>query len=246
VASEGPVAEERYGPLVHRRVHQGAILWIVGVVDFVAANIITQVGWNLHPGNPAYSLTQNYISDLGAVNCGELAGRYVCSPWHLVFNAGIVLAGLLFIVGAILLQTAFPARLTRTIGLGLIVVAGIGSIGVGLSPEDVNITVHSASALTAFLGANLGLVVLGLAMFRDTRWAGYRAFSVICGLVGFVALLLFIAKAWAWGGFFAAWGAGGIERLVVAPFLLWALLAGIHLLRIRAFAPRMIPGAGSG
>jgi hypothetical membrane protein len=231
------VSSERYGPLVHRSVHHGAAIWVLGVVEFLVGMIITQFGWS----NPSYSLTQNYISDLGAVHCGELAGRYVCSPWHLVFNISIILLGILLILGVLLLPSAFPNRRSRAIGLGLLVISGIGAIGVGLSPEDVNLTIHSLSALLAFAGGGFALIVLGFAMFRDTRWDGWRAYSVISGLVALVSLILFVAKSWTWGGLWADLGAGGIERLIVAPILLWALLVGIHLLRIPAFAPRQLP-----
>ncbi len=239
---ESAAPGERYGPLVHRSVHHGAILWIVGVLQFIVGMIVTQIGWDLRSGNPTYSLAHNYISDFGAVNCGEYAGRYICSPWHDVFNASIVVFGLFMILGTLLIVSAFPARATRTVGLGMLIIASVGAIGVGLSPEDVNLSVHTLSALIAFLIGNLALIVLGLAMFRDTRWAGYRAFTVLCGLVGFVALVLFVLKAWTWGGVFGGWGVGGIERTIVAPVLLWAVVVSIHLLRIRAFAPRMVPG----
>jgi hypothetical membrane protein len=230
-------SSERYGPLVHRSVHHGAALWVLGVVEFLVGMIVTQLGWS----NPSYSLTQNYISDLGAVNCGTFASHYICSPWHLVFNISIILLGILLILGVLLLPSAFPNRRSRSIGLILLVVAGFGAIGVGLSPEDVNLTVHSISALLAFAGGGLALIVLGFAMFRDTRWDGWRAYSVLSGLVSLVSLILFTAKSWTWGGLWADLGVGGIERLIVAPILLWALLVGIHLLRIPAFAPRQLP-----
>jgi hypothetical membrane protein len=226
------VPRERYGPLVHRSVRHGAILWIVGVIQFIAGMIITQLGWTT-----PYSLRTNYISDLGAAHCGELAGRYVCSPWHEVFDVSIVLLGLLLIFGTILVRTAFPARSTRTLGLLLLVISGFGAIGVGLSPEDVNLKVHTLSALLAFAGSGLALVVLGIAMFRDTRWDGFRAFSIFCGLIGLIALILFVASAW------GPLGAGGMERLIVAPVLLWALVCGIHLVRIPTYAPPGIRGA---
>jgi hypothetical membrane protein len=230
--SESPVTRERRGPLVHRSVRHGAIALAVGAAQFVVANIVTQIGYG-----PSYSITGNYISDLGAVHCGlfdgsgSYAGHYACSPWHDVFNVSIVLMGLLLILGVFLIQTAFPPRRSRTIGLGLLALAGVGAIGVGLSPEDVNITVHSLSATLAFLGGGLALVVLGFAMFRDTRWDGFRAFSILCGLVGLVALGLFVSKT------YAGIGVGGMERLIVAPILLWAIVVGIHLARIPTYAP---------
>jgi hypothetical membrane protein len=225
---------ERYGPLVHRSVHHGAILYILGVLIFVAAMIITQIGYS----GTTYSLLNNYISDLGAAHCGIYHSNiYVCSPWHEVFNVGIVLMGLLLIFGTILMRTAYPARGSRTIGLALLVIAGIGAIGVGLSPEDVDLTVHTISAATAFILGNVALIVLGFAMFRDTRWDGYRAYTMISGLVGLIAFILFYVKVW------GPLGVGGMERLIVAPLLLWALLVGIHLWRIPTYAPAGIRAA---
>lgn len=228
-----PTAPERYGPLVHRSVRHGAIALLVGSVQFIVAMAVTQVGYG-----SSYSLTQNYISDLGAVSCGTVGssaaftGRYVCSPWHDVFNVSVILMGLLLILAVVLIRTAFPARRFRAIGLGLLVLTGIGSMGVGLSPEDVNLTVHTLSALLAFAGGGLALVVLGFAMFRDTRWDGFRAYTVLSGLIGLIALVLFAAKT------YLGLGAGGMERLIVAPFLLWAIVVGTHLVRIPTFAPR--------
>jgi hypothetical membrane protein len=225
-----------YGPLVHRSVHHAAILWLVGALQFLTAMIVTQFGWS----NPSYSLAQNYISDLGAVHCGTFGGHYVCSPWHLVFDVSVVLFGALLILGVLLIPTAFPTRRSRTIGLGLLVLAAFGAIGVGLSPEDVNLAVHETVALLAFAGGALALIVLGFAMFRDTRWDGYRGYTMLSGLFALVALILFVAKSWQWGGLWADLGDGGIERLIVAPILLWIAVVSIHLLRIRSFAPRRI------
>ncbi|HXW67929.1 MAG TPA: DUF998 domain-containing protein [Thermoplasmata archaeon] len=231
---------ERYGPLVHRSVRHGAILYIVGVIEFIVGMVVTQLGYS----GTTYSLTRNYISDLGAYYCGVYHasvyppnGIYVCSPLHEVFNVSIILMGLLLVVGTLLIRTGFPARATRSIGLGLLVIAGIGAIGVGLAPEDYNTTVHVISAGIAFLLGNLALIVLALAMFRDTRWDGYRAYTLLSGVVGLIAFGLFYAGIW------GPLGVGGMERLIVAPLLLWALLAGIHLARIPTFAPATMRGA---
>jgi hypothetical membrane protein len=234
-----PPSGERYGPLVHRAVRHGAILWILAVVVFLVGMIVTQIGYG-----SSYSLTANYISDLGATHCGTLSGHtanngYVCSPWHDVFNVSIIVMGLLLILGIALIRTGFPARSSRTVGLGLLAIAGLGAIGVGLSPEDVNLTVHTLSAATAFIAGNLALIVLGFAMFRDTRWDGYRTFSMLCGLVGLIALILFEAKT------YGPLGVGGMERLIVAPILLWALVAGVHLVRIPTYAAPGIRGVST-
>ena len=215
---------------MHRSVRHGAIALVVGTLQFLIAMAVTQLGWTV-----PYSLRTNYISDLGAVNCGFFpasSSHYVCSPWHVVFDGSIVVFGLLVILAVLLIRTAFPARRSRTIGLGLLALAGIGSMGVGLSPEDVNLTIHSLSAALAFVGGGLALLVLGFAMFRDTRWDGFRAYTILSGLVALIAFILFTS------GTYVGLGVGGMERLIVAPILLWSLVVGVHLARIPTFAPR--------
>lgn len=230
-------AGERHGPLVHRSVRPGAILLLVGSVQFVIAMAITQLGWTVH-----YSLLTNYISDLGAVNCGYFpttSAHYVCSPWHLVFDVSIVVMGVLLALAVLLIRTAFPPRGARSVGLGMLLLASIGAIGVGLFPEDVNGTAHVISAVLAFLLGNLALIVLGFAMFRDTRWDGFRAYTMFSGLIGLIALFLYLGHAW------GPLGLGGMERLIIAPLLLWAVVVGIHLARIPTYAPSTIRRSAS-
>jgi hypothetical membrane protein len=229
--------EPRFGPLVHRSVHHGSALWLAGALQFVVAMVVVQLSWTgAHP----YSLTQNYISDLGNTGCGDWPSgttHYVCSPWHLVFDVSSVVLGLLIVLGAFLVRTGFPMRRSSKVGLGLVGIAGLGSIGVGLAPENVNVAVHVGSAGMIFLGGSLALVVLAIAMFRDTRWNGYRAYTLFSGLVGLIALALFQT------GRYLGLGAGGMERLVAAPLLLWLILVSVHLLRFPQFAPRTVPSS---
>ncbi|MGA9839063.1 MAG: DUF998 domain-containing protein [Thermoplasmata archaeon] len=225
--AEPAAPAQRYGPLVHRSVRHGAILYLIGVLQFILGMGVTQALY----GPPTYNLLSNYISDLGAVNCGYWDSRTICSPGHEVFNVSIILLGVFLVFGTILIRTAFPSRGTRTVGLALLIAAGIGAMGVGFSPEDVNLTVHSLSAAVAFVGAGLALVILGVAMFRDTRWDGFRAYTMLSGFVGLIAFVLFYTKN------YGPLEVGGMERLIVAPVLLWAVVVGIHLVRIPTYAP---------
>jgi hypothetical membrane protein len=232
-------AAPRLGPLVHRSVHHGAALWLAGALQFILAMAVVQLAWTGHPG---YSLSHNYISDLGNTGCGPWpnpTSNDICSPWHDVFDVSSVLLGVLVVLGAILVRSGFPTRRSSMVGLLCMAIGGLGSIGVGLSPENVNLTVHSVSALVAFVVGNFSLVVLGFAMFRDTRWDGLRAYTMLSGVVGLVATVLYV------GHHDLTLGVGGMERLIVAPLLLWLIVAPIHLLRIRQYAPHTIP-TGSG
>jgi hypothetical membrane protein len=222
----------RLGPLVHRSVHHGAILWLAATIQFLVAMIAAQLAWT----NPSYSLARNPISDLGNTSCGIFSSRDVCSPLHLVFNVSIVLFGVLVLLGILLLPTAFPARASRSIGLGLMGVAAIGSILVGTFPENTIGALHSLGALLAFVGSGFALIFLSGAMLRDTRWDGFRTYTGVSGLVTLIAFILYAAGSWNWGGLWATLGEGGIERIIVAPLILWLLVASAHLARIPTFA----------
>lgn len=219
-----------------RTIRAGAALWILGVVEFVIGMGVTQYGWDLlrTGSTPVYSLQFNYISDLGAVNCGLFDGAMVCSPWHNVFNVSIILLGLLLILGALWIARSLPAGPARGLGLLLLIIAGIGAIGVGLFPEDVNGTAHVLSALLAFALGNLGAITVGYAYFTRDRSTGWLAYSAVSGLIGLVALGLYATKI------YGPLGLGGMERLIIAPLLLWATIEGIRILRLPKYAPGRI------
>lgn len=207
----------------------GAVAWLVGTLQFLVAMAVTQAGWTAG----TYSLTQNYISDLGAVTCGTFGGSPVCSPWHAVFNTSIVILGLLLIVGVLLLRPYLPEGRDCGAGMILLVAGGIGAMGVGFSPEDVNLTIHSISAAIAFAGTNVALILLGSAWRRATGSRRYGLYSIASGGLGLIALALFGL------GLYGPLGVGGMERLIVAPVLLWALVIPLWML---VGARRRTPG----
>jgi hypothetical membrane protein len=217
----------------------GALALLIGSIQFVLAMAVTQLGWT-----SPYSLLTNYISDLGAVHCryynAAVDARYICSPWHGVFDISIVILGLFSIAAAYLIRRAFPDRRLATLGLVLLAVSGFGAMGVGLSPEDVNLKIHTLSALIAFVGGNSALVVLGMSLWRDLRWNQvFPVLSLVAGLVGWAGLLLFVLDAW------GAFGPGGMERVVVAPVLLWAAVVGARLIRFPAASAKGPPPVSS-
>jgi hypothetical membrane protein len=225
-------AEPRRGPLVRPSVHRAAVAWLLGSLQFVAAMIAVQLSW---PASRPYSLKNNYISDLGNTACGYFpkgSPAYVCSPWHTVFNVSVVILGLLVILGAVLVRTAFPPKRSPRVALVLVALAGFGAIGVGLWPENVNGLVHSVASGIAFIGGGLGLLGLTLGMLRDTRWDGYRLYTLLSGVVTLAATALFERNVT------LGIGIGGVERLVVAPLLLWLVVVSLHLLRIPSLKDR--------
>ena len=197
-------------------------MWILAVQFFVA-QVVVQSAW-VTP----FSLTQNFISDLGNTTCGPYpkdSAMYVCSPWHAWMNASFILLGLIILVGAALVRTAFPPKRSRTAGLVLLALAGVGIIAVGLFPEDVNIGYHRIGAAAHFILGNLSMLVLGIALWTARRQPALALYSIVSGVVGLVATALFVSEH------NLGLGTGGMERLAAYPLPLWLIVAGIAFAR---------------
>ncbi len=212
--------------MVHRAVRSGAAVLVFGALQFIAGMIVVQLAWDAHAGNPTYSLTQNYISDLGGAS----------SPWAYVFDASVILLGVCAILGVLLVWSAFDARGSRGVGLGFVLIAGIGAIGVGVFPETtpvLNGGMHGIVSDIAFVGAGIGLTVTSFAMREGAHWRLSRPFTLVCGIVTLAAIVLFTMDL------YLGLGPGGMERVIVAPILLWAIVEGIHMSRLPRYAPRL-------
>ncbi|MFZ0700098.1 MAG: DUF998 domain-containing protein [Thermoplasmata archaeon] len=210
-------------PLMHRTVHSGAIALIVADLQFIAAMIVTQFGY------PNYSLAQNYISDLGNTSL---------SPWYYLFDSSIAILGIVSVLGILLIWSSFAPGSARVVGLLLLLLASVAAIFVGAFPENVNGTVHSIASLLVFAPSGVGLLLLGgWAMPTRTHWAPFRAFTIVLGALTLGALVIFVLGLW------GPLGPGTVERVIVAPVLLWALVISIHLFRLPARAPsRFVSG----
>lgn len=158
---------------------------------------------------PDYSMKDNAISDLGVGTTAVL------------FNASIVIAGLLTLAAAYLYYRAEGQRLVAF----PLLLAGIGGVGVGLFPETTGAP-HALSAFVAFVFGNLTAILA----YRVER-PPLRFVSPILGVMGLVALVL------ATSGTYLGLGFGGMERMIVYPFLLWAVAFGGSLMTPRSEEP---------
>jgi hypothetical membrane protein len=106
-------------------------------------------------------------------------------------------------------------------------IAGISWIVVGLIPEDVNLTGHSIGALPIFIVGNIALIILGLSRSTRNRPTARRSGLVlgVVGLLGFALTVFAIANPT------GPIGIGFAERITVFPLQVWALIAGISILR---------------
>jgi len=181
-------------------------LLLVGSVQFIMAMIIAEAVY------PGYSTSANYISDLGVWS----------KPSAVIFNPSIILFGLLLMTGAYFIQKHFK---NKTISV-LFFLAGAGAMDVGIFPEDTFLisgfpVFHVISAMTALL-----LGGIGAAVSCKITESPFKYISVIMGVISLVANVLFLStRSLGYLGI----GAGGMERMIVYPTLLWILSFGGHL-----------------
>jgi hypothetical membrane protein len=158
---------------------------------------------------PGYDFGNGAISDLG-----------VFTETALLFNASLVLAGLLNVAGGYLLYRAHGRRWL----VAVFALAGLSAVGAGLVPLDAG-DFHSLFALFAFLFFNVeALAVAGL---LD---GPVRALGVLAGVVGLVFLGVMVVGDAGNAAVFGPIGHGGTERLIVYPAMLYLLVLGGYLL----------------
>ena len=190
------------------------ILFLVASTQFILGLIVAEAS---HPG---YSISNNYISDLGV------------GPSSMIFNSSIFLLGLLSIIGAYFLPRTINFR-TLSVLLALM---SIGAMGAGVFTKN-SAAIHGVVSSTAFLFGGLSAI----ASFKVLKMP-LSMMSVILGLIVLGALVLFAGGLLASGSFteieakdsffFLGLGPGGMERMIVYPALIW--LAGFsgHLIAL--------------
>jgi hypothetical membrane protein len=203
--------------LVGRSVRWGGVLIAAGVVQFVVAMAWVQTQYG------GYSLLTNYISDLGNTST---------SPLHVVFNVSIMLLGVLALLGILFGWGGFPRGGARVVGLFLLLVASVSAVLVGVFPENVNPPVHDLVSLMVFLPGGLALAILSAGMRPGTRWASYRGFSLVLGLITLASLAYYAPTQQT----NTTWDPGLIERLIVAPILVWGFVVGVRLTGLPRFS----------
>jgi hypothetical membrane protein len=177
----------------------GALVF-VGGSQFVFGMLVAE---SLYPG---YSISQNYISDLGA------------GPSALIFNSSVFLFGLMIIVSAYFVHRSMKDRLTT----GLLMLAGAGAMGVGVFPENYP-AMHEIVSDIAFIFGGL----LPIASCRLGR-KPFSYLSVVMGVVSLSAMVLLSAQySFSLGEqYLLGLGPGGMERMIVYPILLWVAAFG--------------------
>lgn len=199
----------------------GASMWVLSIqyyiVQFVAA-----LNW---PTTASYSWLHNTISDLANTECGPYGSRLVCSPLHTSMNVSFVTLGITMIVGSFLLARSLAKNTGAYIGFSCMVIAGIGTILVGLFPENTISMLHVLGATLPFTLGNIGMIIIGLtvAMAKPLRYL-----TILSGVIGVVALVLFMNHT------YLGIDIGGMERIVAYPQSIWMIIFGLYSLIVTA------------
>ena len=153
---------------------------------------------------PGYSVSQNYISDLGV---GP-------EPSRSIFTVALISFGLMVLMAAALIRSEDKKNLLWFF-FGL---SGIGALGVGVFNENI-ILPHTIFALMAFAFGNIAAIY----SFKRVR-SPFSWMSIALGLLGLSALVILAS------GNYLGLGAGGMERIVFYAGIFWALAYGGNLL----------------
>jgi hypothetical membrane protein len=206
----GDAAGAHPGPAVE---NFGAALLILAGATILMA-IVT--GEALFPA--AYTTSQNTISDLGST---WQPGDIVREPSATIFNTAMLASGAMIVAAA---ATYWRAYRSRSVAIALLLL-GVGMLGVGLFPgteiggHPSTAGLHPPLSMLTFIAGGL----CGVLAYRVTT-APFRYVSATLGLVSLGSLVL--------SGPLAATdlGAGGVERWVAYPVVLWVVAFGGYLL----------------
>ena len=205
----------------------GAVAFIVGGLQYATLEAVAASAWS----RPPYDYVYNYISDLGVPEAQVYNGRDVDSPLAWVMNTGLVVHGLLFVLGAVLLAGLFDGA-ARRLFVAFALLHGVGIVLVGLFHEASGVPVaHVGGALLAILFGNLAALVAGLSWraLGLPGWFGVASIALpVVGLLSEVVLLVGLADA-RFDGLFER---GGVYSITV-----WEVLFGaVMLWRLRSRA----------
>ncbi|MGI0052980.1 MAG: DUF998 domain-containing protein, partial [Thermoplasmata archaeon] len=168
------------GGTIGREARLGGALLFLAALQFVGAMVLVQLEY------PGYSDWANYVSDLG---------NPVHSPGAALFNGSIELLGLLTIVSAVLLRGAFARGPSGRLGRLTLALAALFALLVGLFPENSTALgghLHGIVSDGTFLFSGLALLLLGVAMLGDPRWPVYGFYTLLSGIVTFLAIELVV------------------------------------------------------
>ncbi len=123
-------------------------------------------------------------------------------------------------VGSLLIYEEFKESLSTLVGFSFMAIAGLGTLLVGLFPENSVNSLHLLGATLTFLIGNLALIVLGFSLDIPKT---LRFYTLCSGFISLAALILFSSHH------YLGLGVGGMERLTGYPQTMWLIVFGIYI-----------------
>ena len=200
----------------HSTEKMAGILFFIADTQFVLCLIIAET---LYPG---YSVSSNYISDLGV------------GPSAIVFNSSVFLLGLMLLAGTYFQRHNQDLKTVNT----MLLLMAIGAMGVGIFTKNYTLP-HGAVSSAAFFFAGLSAITSSKILPKPLS-----QISIVLGAMTLAALTLFSAGIITSGsltsteafdsGFYLGLGPGGMERMIVYPALMWLAAFSGHLITKKA------------
>jgi len=201
--------------MAYSREKVAGMLLFIAATQFVLGLIIAEA---LYPG---YSVSDNYISDLGI------------GPSAIIFNSSAFLLGLLLLIGTYFLRHISNFK---TVNMLLLLMA-IAAMGIGVFTKHYR-TAHGAVATMAFFFAGLSAITSSKVLKKPLS-----LMSIILGMMTLGALALFSSGMITSGSltsdiaydsdFYMGLGPGGMEHMIIYPAGLWLAGFSWHLVTQR-------------
>lgn len=158
--------------------------------------------------SPDFNWTENALSDLG-VQEGVTA---------ILFNAGLIISGILTIIFATGLFTLFQGNLLGRIGAFIVVLDAFALTAIGVFPENVK-PMHLYASVTFFTLFPISMFFLGAAFLRMPKIK-----------LGFLAFIAAIVAAIVWTIPFGK-GVAIPETLSALSVCVWSIVLGFKMLQ---------------
>ena len=181
-------------------------LFFVAVTQFILCLTVAEA---LYPG---YSMSGNYVSDLGI------------GPSAIFFNSSVFLLGLLLVIGTYFLKQISDLKTVNK----LLFLMALGAIGVGVVTKEFTLA-HGAVSSVAFFFAGLSAIFSARVLKKPLSWISIVLGGITLGALGLFSIGLITSGSYTTNVaydsiFYLGLGPGGMERMIVYPSLMW--LAG--------------------
>jgi len=159
-------------------------IWgIIGSGIVLITMLITALGYLGRLSEP-FSILNHFISELGEYGISDIA---------IVFNLGLIIGGLAFLIFMVGLFQSMDNKIARVGGV-LGIISAVACIGVGIFPMNIETIIgHIITALSFFLCGTLTVVVYTISILVDEEQRIPKSFSIV-GIAVAAAFIGFIAS----------------------------------------------------